>query len=78
MPDEFLSNQRSFDQIVDEFLTFIDGNHQDQHTIFYFNECLKYANNDTIFIFDDIHIKPVTTGDTRLELPHRVVLNMFL
>ena len=36
-------------------LAFIDGNHQEKTTIFYFKECLKYSNNNTIFIFDDIH-----------------------
>ncbi|MDC0204534.1 class I SAM-dependent methyltransferase [Flavobacteriales bacterium] len=36
-------------------LAFIDGNHQEIPTIAYFKECLHYANNDTIFIFDDIH-----------------------
>jgi len=36
-------------------LAFIDGNHQEKPTIAYFEECLKYANNNTIFIFDDIH-----------------------
>jgi len=36
-------------------LAFIDGNHQEKPTIGYFEQCLKYANNNTIFIFDDIH-----------------------
>jgi len=36
-------------------LAFIDGNHQEKPTIAYFEKCLKYANNDTIFVFDDIH-----------------------
>jgi predicted O-methyltransferase YrrM len=36
-------------------LAFIDGNHQEKPTIDYFEKCLKYSNNDTIFIFDDIH-----------------------
>ena len=36
-------------------LAFIDGNHQKKPTINYFEEILKYANNNTIFIFDDIH-----------------------
>jgi len=36
-------------------LAFIDGNHQEKPTIEYFEKCLKYSNNDTIFIFDDIH-----------------------
>ncbi len=36
-------------------LAFIDGNHQETPTVSYFEEILKFANNDTIFIFDDIH-----------------------
>ena len=36
-------------------LAFIDGNHQEKPTIDYFEKCLKHANNNTIFIFDDIH-----------------------
>ena len=36
-------------------LAFIDGNHQEKPTIDYFEKCLEYANNDTIFIFDDVH-----------------------
>ena len=36
-------------------LAFIDGNHQENPTITYFEKCLEYANNNTIFIFDDIH-----------------------
>ncbi len=34
---------------------FIDGNHREKPTLAYFETCLKYAHNDTIFIFDDIH-----------------------
>ena len=36
-------------------LAFIDGNHKEEPTITYFKECLQYANNNTLFIFDDIH-----------------------
>ena len=36
-------------------LVFIDGNHQENPTISYFEKCLNYAHNDTIFIFDDIY-----------------------
>jgi predicted O-methyltransferase YrrM len=36
-------------------LAFIDGNHQEESTIAYFEEILKFSNNNTIFIFDDIH-----------------------
>tara|TARA_B100000927_G_scaffold120620_1_gene97324 strand:+ start:3006 stop:3791 length:786 start_codon:yes stop_codon:yes gene_type:complete len=36
-------------------LIFIDGNHQKKPTISYFKTILKYSNNETIFIFDDIY-----------------------
>jgi predicted O-methyltransferase YrrM len=34
---------------------FLDGNHQEEPTIKYFEECLKYCNNNSVLIFDDIH-----------------------
>lgn len=34
---------------------FIDGNHQMKPTLSYFETCLKYSHNDTIFVFDDIY-----------------------
>ena len=42
-------------QIKSIDLVFIDGNHKETPTINYFEEILKYTNNNTIFIFDDIH-----------------------
>ena len=36
-------------------LAFIDGNHQEEPTIQYFEQCLLKSNPDTILIFDDIH-----------------------
>lgn len=36
-------------------LFFFDGNHSKQATLRYFEQCLPYAENTTIFIFDDIH-----------------------
>lgn len=52
-----------FDQVLPEVfkkytsldIVFIDGNHAYAPTIQYFNDTLKYAHNDTVFIFDDIH-----------------------
>ncbi len=32
-----------------------DGNHRQQATIDYFTACLPYIQNNTVFIFDDIH-----------------------
>lgn len=34
---------------------FFDGNHTKEATLEYFNELLPTANNDSVFIFDDIH-----------------------
>ena len=42
-----------FDEGVD--LVYFDGNHQKKATLNYFHHCLKFINNDSIFIFDDIH-----------------------
>lgn len=36
-------------------LVYIDGNHRRAPTLEYFNLIRKYANNDTVFVFDDIH-----------------------
>jgi len=34
---------------------FFDGNHTKEATLNYFEQCLHYISNDTIFVFDDIH-----------------------
>jgi predicted O-methyltransferase YrrM len=34
---------------------FIDGNHQEEATLRYFNLVLPYCHNNTILIFDDIN-----------------------
>jgi predicted O-methyltransferase YrrM len=34
---------------------FIDGNHRCEPTLAYFETCLAYSHNDTLFVFDDIH-----------------------
>ncbi|MDP3353114.1 MAG: class I SAM-dependent methyltransferase [Flavobacteriaceae bacterium] len=45
----FALQNKTFDFI------YIDGNHQKEATISYFEQCLKSINNDSIIIFDDIH-----------------------
>ena len=51
--------QKTLPDTVNSFETidyaFFDGNHQKQPTIDYFNTCVKKANKDSLFIFDDIH-----------------------
>lgn len=34
---------------------FIDGNHQKEPTIRYFNQCLEKCHNDSVLLFDDIY-----------------------
>lgn len=34
---------------------FIDGNHREKPTIEYFEKCLDYSNENSVFVFDDIH-----------------------
>lgn len=36
-------------------LLYVDANHRFEPTVRYFETCLPYANNDSIFIFDDIY-----------------------
>ena len=53
----------TFDSFLPKYLktlenldfVFFDGNHQKEATINYFNWCVEKANNETIFVFDDIH-----------------------
>ena len=53
----------NFDQTLQPLLdkletidfVFFDGNHREEATLNYFNQCLEKAHNDTVFIFDDIY-----------------------
>ena len=36
-------------------LIYIDGNHQKESTLQYFNECISNTHNDSLLIFDDIN-----------------------
>ena len=51
--DETLPAILSEIEVVD--LLFIDGNHRKEPTLRYFKNFLKKANDQSIFIFDDIH-----------------------
>jgi len=44
-----------FNKINTVDLVFFDGNHRKNATIKYFEKCLEHINNNSIFIFDDIH-----------------------
>ncbi len=34
---------------------FFDGNHREEPTLRYFNQCVQLSNENSIFVFDDIH-----------------------
>jgi predicted O-methyltransferase YrrM len=36
-------------------LVYIDGNHRRAAVLEYFDKCLAFAGNETVFVFDDIH-----------------------
>lgn len=39
-------------------LVFFDGDHREEATLSYFEQCLPYVHNNTLFVFDDIHWSP--------------------
>jgi len=39
-------------------MVFFDGNHRKKPTIAYFNQCVELINENSLFIFDDIHWSP--------------------
>jgi predicted O-methyltransferase YrrM len=53
---EFTSSlQNALEKLSSVNMVYIDGNHRSAPTLDYFNSCLKKANADSVFIFDDIH-----------------------
>ena len=53
----------NFDDILDHVLegvdtldmVFFDGNHRKEPTLDYYNKCVRLANENSVFLFDDIH-----------------------
>ncbi len=57
----------NFDDLLPEILkglagkldyVFFDGNHRKEATLNYFEACLPYADNNSVFVFDDIYWSP--------------------
>lgn len=56
----------TFDQLLDPALedlkrldfVFLDGNHRKEPTVRYFERCLAFAHEKTVFVFDDVHGSP--------------------
>ena len=71
--------KKELEKINSVDLVFIDGNHQEEATISYFEQCLKYSNNNTIFIFDDIHwSKGMENAWMYIKSHHRTTLTIDL
>lgn len=51
LPD-VLQNVETLDMV------FFDGNHRFEPTVEYFNQCIEKANENSFFVFDDIHLSP--------------------
>lgn len=49
---------KAIQEIESADLVFFDGNHNEESTLEYFTLCLTKANNQSIFVFDDIYWSP--------------------
>ncbi len=47
--------QSTLEEIKQLDYAFLDGNHRKEATLQYFEQCLPYAHNDSVFVFDDIN-----------------------
>ncbi len=56
LPGTFEDNlSHSIQKLESLHFVFFDGNHKRIPTIAYFEECLKFCCNESVFVFDDIH-----------------------
>ncbi len=58
---------------------FIDGNHRHTPTLTYFQKCLNYAHDQSVFVFDDIHwSSEMETAWEQIKANPRVTLTIDL
>ncbi len=76
-------NQKLFTDFISENtsqkyeLIFIDGDHNGERTLGYFNSLLKNVNNDSIIIFDDIYwSKDMTAAWQQIILNEKVTVSI--
>ena len=73
--NETLSETLKSIKVLD--FVFFDGNHQKTPTLAYFNECLKKADENSIFVFDDIYwSKEMTTAWKEIKRHEKVVVTI--
>ncbi|MBC7778005.1 MAG: class I SAM-dependent methyltransferase [Phycisphaerae bacterium] len=46
---------KALQDLQDLDFAFFDGNHRPEPTLHYFEECLAFAHEKTVFVFDDMH-----------------------
>lgn len=77
----------NFDDTLQPFLNaiekldwaFIDGNHQKEPTIRYFNQCMEKCHNDSVLLFDDIYwSKGMTEAWQHIKSDERVTVTLDL
>ena len=58
---------------------FLDGNHRKKPTLDYFEECLKYSNESSVFVIDDIYwSKEMTEAWKKIKAHPKVTLSIDL
>jgi predicted O-methyltransferase YrrM len=58
-------------------LIYFDGNHTEEATLNYFETCIPYSHNDSVFIFDDIYwSKGMTKAWQKIKADKRVKLTI--
>jgi predicted O-methyltransferase YrrM len=58
-------------------LVYLDGNHRLEPTLRYFEECLAFAHDKTVFVFDDMHwSKDMAEAWERVKKHPRVTLTL--
>lgn len=77
----------NFDDTLEPFLNsiekldwaFIDGNHQKEPTIRYFQQCLEKCHNDSVLLFDDIYwSKGMAEAWENIKADERVTVSLDL
>lgn len=77
----------SFDDTLKPYLdsiekldwAFIDGNHQKEPTIKYFNQCMEKCHNDSVLLFDDIYwSKGMAEAWQNIQADERVTVTLDL
>lgn len=60
-------------------MVFFDGNHREKPTLDYFNQCIEHSDENSVFIFDDIHWSPeMERAWKKIKADNRVTITIDL